>query len=240
MKKIVVFVFIFLSSLHAETIKVGLEPFPPLINEDGTGFTIEILNKIEEISNLDFDIQIMPYVRMKDMIRTGKLDLMAHTPNGLEEESFYEYAVEIDWSIDTGSDLYGLDPDDLHDLTGKKIGTPRGNKEFAAALLEISVDQFYDSGDLKSLLYMLKSKRIDLFWFERNATMTTILENDIKGIYYTLAPPMIIPAGFAVQNNKKGERLKTLLENYIDQIDTESILKEYYSKIKLPDSGLVE
>ncbi len=31
----------------AETVNVGLEPMPPLITEDGTGYTVELLRAIE-------------------------------------------------------------------------------------------------------------------------------------------------------------------------------------------------
>lgn len=60
MNRITMIVFIiiqfFVTSVFAETIKVSVEPFPPLINEDKTGASITLLKEIEKVTDLKFDI----------------------------------------------------------------------------------------------------------------------------------------------------------------------------------------
>jgi len=52
MIKIIVVLIILTCNLLAQEIRIGLEEFPPLINNSKSGYTIELLKEIEKILNL--------------------------------------------------------------------------------------------------------------------------------------------------------------------------------------------
>mgnify|MGYP000228418302 CR=1 FL=1 len=83
----------------AQNVTVGMEPFPPFITEQVTGYSVDMLRAIEKISDLKFDIEIMTYARAKHELEFNRLDIAGHTPKELETKGFYRYAQELDWHI---------------------------------------------------------------------------------------------------------------------------------------------
>ena len=111
--KVLVSLFITLTMSQptfSEEIVIGLEPLPPLIINKDTGYTIDMLRQIEKQTDLIFKIRIMPYNRVKHSLKAGDIDLAGHTPYKMETPDFYEYAVDVDWSITTLIDVYSKDP----------------------------------------------------------------------------------------------------------------------------------
>ncbi len=227
-------------SIHAEEIIVGLEPFPPLISSDTEGYTVEMLHFIEGISDLEFTIVIMPYNRAKASLKNGQIDLMGHTPYKLENKEFYSYAQELNWSIDTKSDLYAMSIDNLDpkNIGLESLGVPFGNKEFHSEITGIPLEKFRE-GYLENLLKMLAFGRIDAFTFERASTMSTIIQLKIPNVYYRQLPPVIIPSSLAVRDDQDGDQLKKKLDALILQVDQDEIFRDYFIFINLPDSGIV-
>lgn len=226
---------------YAETVNVGLEPLPPFVEEDGTGLTIQLLKEAEKISDLKFNITIMPYSRAKKSLKNKKINLMGHTPYKLEEKSFFEYAVEVEWSQPTYTDLYAVKNENLNAAQLKKlerIGTLFGNSDFFSELFDLPKAHFHEA-KMENLLIMLDKGRLDGILFERAATMSSISKAGLehKVYYKTLAN---IPVGLAVPKDSKGNALKQKLESLLQKIDQEKIFKEYLHYAKLPDEGVVE
>ncbi len=231
--------FLIFQSSYAEEIRVSLEPLPPLIVDEKTGLTIELLKEVEKISNLKFKIVIVPYHRAKLDLKNGKSALMGHTPHRQESKDFYNYGHELNWSVPTKIDVYSAKLKNVGLNTFKslkKIGTPRGNKEFLSGLLKIPFNQFYE-GKLDNLLKMLKANRIDAFLFERASTQTTIKKLNINGIYYTEV--MDVAASLAVQKNMYGLRLKKKLDALILKANHKKIFKNYLKSMSLSKHGVV-
>ncbi len=240
---ILISIFIISTTLlcHAEEVKVGLEPFPPLIKTSTTGYTVIMLKEIEKISDFKFYIKIMPYNRAKLQLKTKKIDLMGHTPSGVETKEFYAYAQDINWQINTFTDLYGIKKENVEQSklkTMSKIGTPRGNVDFFSELLGIPAKQFYE-GEIGSLLKMLKKGRIEVFIFERASTMSTIKKHKIDNIFYKMVD-ISVPAGLAVRTDDEGEKLKKKLDKLIKKLDTRKIFGPYLKYINLPKHGIVD
>ena len=236
---IVIVGLLIVQNLPGQTIKVGVEPFPPLITSDLKGYTIEMLHAIEKVSDLKFSIKAMPYNRAKLELEKGEIDLMGHTPKGMEVKEFYDYAQELAWSVPTRMDFYSKFSQRLNYPKTYRLGTPRGNAAFTAGVLSLPVSQFYET-TLENLLKMLNKDRRDvqLVVFERASTMSTIRKLDIKGIYYKNVG-LGVRAGLAVAKSKKGDELKKVLEKYISRIDQKQIFQDYYNYINLPDEGTV-
>ena len=135
---------------HGE-ISVGLEPFPPLVNEDGTGFVINMLNALEENSSLRFDYQIMTYARAKRELKKQRIDMIGLTPKGQETEEFYQYAQELIWHFDTTVDFYSTSPSNftLVNFPQKSVGTLIGNADFLSEPSNIARDKFIEISSLR-------------------------------------------------------------------------------------------
>lgn len=225
---------------QAEVVRVGLEPFPPLITEDGKGHSVDMLRAIEKMSDLKFDIKIMTYVQAKEGLKEGKLDLIGHTPQGKEAKEFYAYAQDLKWGIVTITDIYGLNKADIGPnkyKTLKLIGTPKGNKEVYNEIFGIPLENFYE-GDMDTLLKMLEKGKLNAYIFERASTMYSIKKLKLKNIQYRMLDDSI-RASFAVRKDERGNKLRDKLDGYMKQANIMSTLSGYYQFINLPMEGSI-
>lgn len=241
-KKIILtnILFLLFSNLvFGKVIKVGFEPFPPLINKDGTGLTVNLLKAIEAKSNLRFEVIIMPYSRAKLGLKEGRIDMIGHTPYQNETEEFYTYAQELDFNIEAIVDIYSKDKG-LVNLdsfkTHKKIGTPRGNEDFFSVNYKIPKNNFYP-GELDGLIRMLKKDRIKMILFERGSMMSSIKRIDIEDVYYQKIGEL--SASLAIKKSPAGLKIKEELDKIIKILDIKKIYEKYYEYKKLPDNGIV-
>jgi polar amino acid transport system substrate-binding protein len=234
-----------------EEILVGLEPFPPLVNEDGTGFVIDMLNSLQENSSLNFDYQIMTYARAKRELIKQRIDMIGLTPKDNETQEFYEYAQELTWHFDTTVDFYSTSPGNftLENLPNKSVGTLIGNADFFSELSHIPRDKFIEVSSLQQLIMMMARGRVQVIIFERVAMMSTIkgLKKDLdtkvpstlksQKIFYQKFK--VIPASIAVGNNTSGKKLKQQLDELLT-----TNTSQYFTKIapfaQLPDQGIIE
>lgn len=226
-------------SCLAERINVAMEPFPPFVNAQGTGLTIDMLHAIEKISDLEFNIEIMTYARAKHQLKHQRIEIAGHTPKNLETAEFYLYAQELNWKIDTSSDIFTFERKflDLSILQKGRIGTTIGNADFLASQMKIPRDMFIQTATLRQLVDMLVKRRIDVLVFERVSVMTLLQEKKVQGVYYQTIGK--IPASIAVYRDSQGVKLKEKLDELIKQLPLETIFSGYFQYSNLPESGKV-
>ncbi len=227
------------SDVHSQEIFVGMESFPPFINKNGVGYTVNMFKEIEKISNFKFNISIMTYARAKKELQLNRIDIAGHTPKGLETSSFYQYAQELEWQLVTHSDYFSLDKKyfELSSLKSNRIGTTTGNAKFFAEQTGIDLDLFIEVSSLEQLVKMLVADRIQVIIFERVSVMTTLAKLKINNVFYRTAG--MIPASIAVQNNEKGRLLKEKLDQLILTLDQDRIFGNYLEYTTMPDEGIV-
>ena len=224
---------------YAKDIHIGIEPFPPIITEDGTGYAIDMFKAIEVISDLKFHFHIMNYARAKKELKNNNLDLIGLTPKGYETADFYGYAEDIDWGVSAKVDLFTLNTKhfNIDSLPEQSIGTLRGNADFFSELLNIPRNKFIEVSSLPQLIQMLALKRLDVITFERASTMTTLEKFKVRDVFYQNVAK--IPASFAVRNNKAGKELKATLDKYLTQIKSNYYFTAYFHYQKMKDAGKV-
>ncbi len=224
----------------SQEIKIGLEPLPPLIIDKDKGYTIDMLREIEKNTDLKFKIKIMPYNRVKHELKTGDIDLGGHTPYKMETPDFYKYATDVDWFVTTLIDIYSKNASSIVGDTYKKsnnIGTPRGNEGFTGELVGVPTKNFIVH-ELDNIVKMLNAGRIEFILFERSATMSTIQKFKFDNIHYRMVDDSI-KAGFSVNKNSKGMKIKALLEDAIKEIDQDLLFKDFFQYTRLPNNGVV-
>ena len=222
----------------ARELRVRLEPFPPLIREDGSGLVVRMLDELAREHDLDLDIKIVSYSRAKYQLRNGKADLIGLVPLERETDRFYGYARELDWRLDARADLFSHSAELLDDDNWQKhrIGTPWGNAAFFSEMTGVGVDRFVESS-LPSLARMLRSRRIDMLLFGRVSTMTTINELGLEEIHYRNLYE--IPAGFAVADSQRGRALQQRLEPLLIPPAELTLFEDYLEYADLPPRGVV-
>ncbi|WP_286233153.1 substrate-binding periplasmic protein [Thalassotalea sediminis] len=217
---------------------IAFEPFPPFITQDKDGLTVDMLRAIEQHSSLRFDIRLMTYARAKHELKHGRIDIAGHTPKNLETAAFYEYALELDWQIQTTSDLFAFDEKFLNidHIKRKRIGTTSGNADFFAQQLGVEPDIFVEVRTLHQLVDMFIKGRIDVLLFERASVMTLLAEKGVYGIHYQSIG--LIPASMAVFKDQSGVALKKQLDGVIKTLDLDAIFSGYLQYIHLPSKGV--
>jgi polar amino acid transport system substrate-binding protein len=224
---------------HAQEIHIGVEPFPPIISEDGTGYAMDMFKAIETVSDLKFRFHVMNYARAKKELKNSSIDIIGLTPKGYETEEFYQYAEDLHWSIPAKVDLFCLNTKffNVKGLAEQSIGTLRGNADFFSELLGIPREKFIEVSSLAQLVQMLERKRLNVITFERAATMTSLIKFNVANVYYQNVAE--IPASFAVQNNESGHRLKKTIDTLLKQVNSNYYFTSYFHYQNLPDSGKV-
>jgi len=238
-KRIITLLICLSVKVTAQDVHVGLEPFPPIVNEDGQGYAVDMFKAIEVISDLKFHFHIMNYARAKKELQKQSLDMIGLTPQGHETKNFYQYAQDINWSVTAKVDLFTLDKKyfNIPLLPKQSIGTLRGNADFFSEVLNIPRDRFIEISSLTQLTKMLQRKRLKIITFERASTMTTLEKLDITGVYYKKVAE--IPASFAVYKNSKGQELKAKIDKLLAQVKSKSYFLSYFKYQKLTDTGLI-
>ena len=230
-------------SCLAEKLHIGMEPFPPFVNAQGTGLTIDMLHAIEDISDLEFEIEIeielMTYARAKYQLKNHNIDILGHTPKDLETIDFCQYGQELDWMINTTSDIFAFDRQnfDLSKLKKGRIGTTLGNADFFAKQMDIPRDKFIQTATMDQLVNMFIKRRIDVLVFERVSVMTLLQEQKVAGVYYQSIGK--VPASLAVYKDVSGDKLKQKLDALIKQLPLDDIFSGYLKYTSLPNTGEV-
>lgn len=230
--------FVSFSALsYSEPISVGLEPFPPLVNPDGSGMVVDMLTTLSAGKNLAFDFRVMTYARAKKDLANNNLNLIGLTPYQLETAEFYQFATELNWHINTHVDFYALDEGffNIDALPDGSIGTPIGNAEFFAEIIDVPVEKFVEVSNLEQLVKMLQGGRLKVMLFERVSTMSTIKALNIDKIYYKKMGT--VPASLAVANTTKGLKLKSTLDKLLADVENETFFNGFihYEPTNVPD-----
>jgi len=231
--------FCFTKAVNAEDIHIGVEPFPPIISEDGTGYAMDMFKAIEAISELKFHFHVMNYARAKKELKNNSLDIIGLTPKGYETADFYQFAEDLQWSIPAKVDLFTLNTDFLNikALPEQSIGTLRGNADFFSEVLDIPRNKFVEISSLAQLVQMLERKRLNVITFERAATMSTLERFEVTDVYYQNVAQ--IPASFAVHKSESGKKLKDKIDSLLKRVKSDHYFADYFRYQKLPDNGKV-
>lgn len=235
----ILFLLCFCELTQAQVITIGLEPFPPFVNQQGEGLTIDMLRKLERISSLTFQVEIMTYARAKHELQSDRLVIAGHTPKGKETAEFYQYAIELEWQIDTTADIFSFNAEylDKDKIRKGKLGTTLGNAGFFAEILGVEKERFTEVSSLNQLVDMFIVGRLDAILFERASVMTLLQRKKVPDVYYQSIG--VVPASIAVKKSPEGMQLKSHLDSLIGQVNTEEIFADYLKFTRLPDKGIV-
>ncbi|WP_339725705.1 hypothetical protein [uncultured Paraglaciecola sp.] len=225
--------------VNSDEIEVGFEPFPPLINEDGSGMVVEMLSALSANHNIDFNVQIMTYGRAKKNLKNRLVKLIGMTPFQLETHDFYEYATELNWHINTHVYLFSLDKEyfNIEKLPPGSIGTLIGNAEFLSEVVKVPLTKFVEVSHLTQLVKMLALGRLNVILFEGVAAMNTIKSLKIKDVYFKEMG--LVPSSLAVSNTAQGLMLKEKLDTFLSDVENQNFFHKFVHYTPSKDSGII-
>lgn len=239
---VIAYILFFLTTsfnANSQEVNVGFEPFPPFINEDGTGFAIDMFKAITKQSDLQFNYQLMTWARAKKELKADRVDLIGMSPKGNETKEYYQYAKDLDWSFIATVDLFSKKESnlDIEKLPTKSIGTLIGNADFFAELSQIPRDKFIEVSNLKQLVKMMNKERVQTVIFERISMMSTIKKLQLPNIFYKQL--IMIPATFSVKKSQAGN----LLQQKLDSLMSHKSIVKYQERLssynQLENTGVV-
>ena len=214
----------------AKTLRVMLEPFPPIIAEDGTGPYVDLLREAGEAMGVEVSITMGAYVRAKRALNEGNVDVIGLVPVGDEVDDFYTYGHELSFTLPAPCDLYVANKNMLDRPEILTVGVPSGNEVFASLVTGIPVENFYPHNDLKGLVKMLLSGRVDALWFARVPVVLALA--DVGGrLFFQQLPHRAMRVGLATQNTPEGRALGRQLEAVLSAIEPKIRLQEYYALV---------
>ncbi|PAV25257.1 hypothetical protein CF392_11885 [Tamilnaduibacter salinus] len=219
-----------------DTLRVGLEPFPPLITEEASGYSVEWLRAVAREAGMTLRLNIMPYSRAKISLMADQVDLIGHTPYGLESDRFYQFGQELSHRVTTRLEAFSLSRDHLalKEATNTFVGTPFGNTGFIAELTGLDQDRFVE-GTLENVVNMLLASRVDTVVFERVSVMTRLRKEAEQPVYYRRIEQ--VDAGFAIRASDTA--LHQRLESAIDAVNADAIYRPYADLRDVPSEGVI-
>ncbi len=234
------------ASLHAaETVRVLAALAPPFIISEQSGYTITLLKKIEEQTDLTFNITVLPsFTRAWKLTASGQADLVLHTALEQESSDFDAQMIQSNWHLPVQPAVFYKDPayfarflkatdgTEDKDLT---VGIPYGNIHYGVQNLKLPNSTFQEAA-MDSLVKMLDLGRVDVVWCMKLNVSQALLRNNIEGVYsspYPEGQSIRLGAGFA--NTKQGWRLKRKLDKVVGSLDLRRLLPEVYLYSEPPE-----
>lgn len=188
MKYVIIFV-LFMVNILGTTLKFyGDDEFAPFSYEENgelKGIDIEILREVEKIAGYTFDIKLVPWNRLLELTKQGRID-GSFSLFYNEERAKYSIFTKIPLHVSTFS-LYTLkekseDFNKMEDLKGKRIGVNSGfyiSKNFE----DHAKSKYFileESENIDKNIKLLVNNRIDLFMSNEYVLKTYIEENNLE------------------------------------------------------------
>ncbi len=223
-----------------------MEAFPPLVREDGSGLFVEVLKRIETVTDLSFSFGVMTLARAKVEVEKGRAEVLMLTAGPDEAPEFHRQFVSLDWGVPVVVDIYYKTDTALEKLERAKageetdilIGVLIGNTKVAAKLLELDPTfDFFEVTTERQLILLVDLGRIDLAIWPRQPIFFMARSLGVSGIKYQKIAD--IKGFMSFKNSPDGIRLRDTIDAAIRQIDITDIFHNYETLLHLPDSGTV-
>ncbi|XQW84131.1 hypothetical protein ACOYR1_13425 [Thalassotalea piscium] len=233
------FLLIATTTSKAQELTIGIESFPPVFDKHAQGVGTDLLKRIEQVSDLTFNLQIMTYARAKKELQNQRIDIIGLIPKGLETKDFYQYAIELDWYFNNSVEVFSTEKKylKLNSIPVNSLGTLVGNAAFFSEKFNIPLNKFVEVASLEQLVKMLDKKRLKAILFERAAVMSSIQNYINTPIYYRYLDT--IPATLAVAKTKEGRQLKKMLDSLIIEVNQAQNFQKRGNYYRLPNFGIV-
>jgi len=180
--------------------------YPPFIyrNERGevVGISIEILKAIEKVSELRFDVELLPFSEALRFVESGQADminLIFKTPERERVFLFSKPILRIQSLVWVRKDLKVKD---FKDLTAFVVGVVEGDASEALLRVKNASIMFRRFADLDQLVQAVERGEIDVFLMEDLTASYYLIKHDLYHLFESLPPISVEWAYFAFTKSK--------------------------------------
>ncbi|TYB30980.1 MAG: amino acid ABC transporter substrate-binding protein [Candidatus Mcinerneyibacterium aminivorans] len=236
------FIAILVSFKHEAKIKFATVEFPPysyIENGEITGLEVEIVKKICEIADIDYDISLMPFSRAYRSVLNFKrteydaLFNFYKTPKRLNVFKYTEPIIEnpIVFFVRKKDDIKF--DGEIASIKGKKVGVMRGyvySQEFSRAVKEDIIEVEKANSHIINFKKLI-SGRIDIYAVEKFVGCFVVNDMNIQNKVKTLTTPLKIQQGyigFSKYNPKK--RFINRINSALKKMKKNGSYKKIYNK----------
>lgn len=209
----------------------GNQPPFNAVSKDGQlmGLEVDLAHALAEVMNVDLNLTSMPFPDLLPALRDGKVDMvlsgMSITPERARDFAFVGPYVLSGKSVLTDSDTLvnmksprDLDKPELT-LVALAGSTSMEYVERVAPRAKLVTTQNYDEA-----VRMILAKEATAMIADMPACVLTVLKNPRADLATPSQPFNIEPVGIVIPAND--ERLKNLIEIYIDAFESTGVLDE--------------
>ena len=180
--------------------------YPPFIyrNERGevVGISIEILKAIEKVSELRFDVELLPFSEALRFVESGQADminLIFKTPERERVFLFSKPILRIQSLVWVRKDLKVKD---FKDLTAFVVGVVEGDASEALLRAKNPSIVFRRFADLDQLVQAVEREEIEVFLMEDLTASYYLIKHDLYHLFESLPPISVEWAYFAFTKSK--------------------------------------
>lgn len=180
--------------------------YPPFIyrNERGeaVGISIEILKAIEKVSDLRFNVELMPFSKALELVKNGEADMINLIFRTPEREKFFLFSKPV---LQVQSLVWfrkDLNLKDFKDLTAHIVGVIEGDANEQLLRSKNPNIVFKRFTDFEQLIQAVKERQIDVFIMEDLTAGYYLVKHDLYHLFDRLPPISSQWTHFAFSSNR--------------------------------------
>jgi len=202
---------------------------PGLVNKDKTGLMVDMLNRISEISDIEFDLQLVPAKRAQDSFKRGSI--FGYFPELAENrhEPSCRSANMMQKKIIVVTRADSPEITEISQLEGMRVGAVAGFSYGAEIVDNENIKIEYVRSDVANTR-KLAAGRIDAIVGDSHSTVNAILENKLedKLRFDPDKPITLLDVFFLFQDTGQGQVLCDQVSVALEQLRAEGALKRWF------------
>ncbi len=202
---------------------------PGLVNQDKTGSLVDMLNKVNEYTGVEFDLTLMPTRRVQKAFSQGQL--FGYFPE-LEENRVSDSCrtaniMQKKIIVITRNDSEKIT--EVSQLEGLRVGAVAGYSYGNEIVKNEKIKIEYVKNDDINVKKLLAG-RLDVIVGDAHSTVNAIKQNDKKGElrYNPDEPISLLDVFFLFQNNDKGQQMCSQISTALERLRSEGALKTWF------------
>lgn len=206
-RSVVLLCFLFATLCFCEQVKfVSGDFYPPFIyrneRQEVVGISVEILKAIEKVSDLRFDIELMPFSEALKLVETGQADMINLIFKTPEREKMFLFSKPI---LRVQSLVWvkkELKVKDFKELSAFVVGVVEGdaNEAFLRQKNPSVLVKRFES--FQQLIEAVENREIDAFLMEDLTASYYLIKHDLYHLFESLPPLSVEWAYFAFARTK--------------------------------------
>jgi polar amino acid transport system substrate-binding protein len=204
------------------------EEWTDYTNADGTGLAWDLLRKVYEPAGYKVSTRTEPYIRSVGLVQRGEADLWVGSYKDETRSLYPRWNFDIDQVYALG--LASRPSPDVNLLGQYKLAWVRGY-QYQRYLPNIK--RYTEVQRRSGILSMLDLGRAD-YYIDALDEIQALLRNTSNKSAYKVTPVIELPLYLGFADSQKGQQLRTIFDQRMDELVPSGQLRELYAKWHQP------